>query len=406
MSGSRVTSGDSSRRGILAVGAASLCSDAGHELVTSLLPSFLTSTLGAGAAALGAIDGAADALTGLAKLAGGPLAADPRRRSRLAAGGYLGTAAATALIGATVAVWQVAVLRAAAWVSRGLRSPARDMVLTTLATQDRYGRAFGVERAGDNAGAIAGPLLASLLVGTLGVRACILLAVVPGVLAAAAISVAVREARRLAADTGARAGLALRIGELRRAGLLRVLAPVAAFECGNLASTLLILRATDLLAGRSGQAATSVAILLYAGHNAAACVAAWWGGRAVDRVGAGPALAIGAVLYAVAYLGLAAGPAGWPALLTLFLLAGTGIGVAEPAESTLVARRLGEELRAAGFGVLGLVQSAGDLVATVVAGVLWSALSAGAAFCWAAGWMLLSVLAGGLLRPGRAARPG
>lgn len=158
----------------------------------------------------------------------------------------------------------------------------------------------------------------------------------------------------------------------------------------------LILRATDLLAGRPGQAATGVAILLYAGHNAAACVAAWWGGRVVDRVGAGPVLAIGALLYAVAYLGLAAGPVGWPALLALFLLAGTGIGVAEPAESTLVARRLGEELRAAGFGVLGLVQSAGDLVATVVAGVLWSALSAGAAFCWAAGWMLLSVLAGGL----------
>ncbi|CAG7640248.1 hypothetical protein SIM91_03905 [Rhodococcus opacus] len=63
--------------GVLGVGAASLFSDSSHELVTSLLPTFLTTTLHAGPAALGAIDGTADALTGLAKLAGGPLAADP-----------------------------------------------------------------------------------------------------------------------------------------------------------------------------------------------------------------------------------------------------------------------------------------------------------------------------------------
>ena len=95
---------------MVSVGAASLLSDSSHEMVTSLLPSFLTTTLGAGPAALGAIDGVADALTGVCKLAGGPLANDPSRRGRLAAGGYLGTAVATAAIGLTVAVWQVAVL--------------------------------------------------------------------------------------------------------------------------------------------------------------------------------------------------------------------------------------------------------------------------------------------------------
>ena len=65
--------------GVLGVGAASLFSDSSHEMVTSLLPTFLTSTLGGGPATLGAIDGDADALTGLAKLAGGPLAIDPAR---------------------------------------------------------------------------------------------------------------------------------------------------------------------------------------------------------------------------------------------------------------------------------------------------------------------------------------
>lgn len=82
--------------GVASVGVASLCSDAGHELTTSLLPTFLTSTLHAGPAALGTIEGVADALVGLSKLAGGPLSADPPRRARLASGGYLVTAVATA----------------------------------------------------------------------------------------------------------------------------------------------------------------------------------------------------------------------------------------------------------------------------------------------------------------------
>jgi hypothetical protein len=104
-----------------------LFSDSSHELVTSLLPTFLTVSLHAGPAALGVIEGTSDALTGFSKLIGGPLANDPRRRGRSAAGGYLGTAVATAAIGLTTAVWQVAVLRAFAWVSRGIRSPPRDV---------------------------------------------------------------------------------------------------------------------------------------------------------------------------------------------------------------------------------------------------------------------------------------
>ena len=91
--------------GVAGVGAASLFSDAGHEMATSVLPTFLTSTLHASPAALGAIEGLSDALVGLSKLAGGPLANDPQRRGRLASGGYLGTAIATAAIGLTTAVW-------------------------------------------------------------------------------------------------------------------------------------------------------------------------------------------------------------------------------------------------------------------------------------------------------------
>ena len=231
--------------GVAGVGAASLFSDAGHEMATSVLPTFLTSTLHAGPAALGAIEGFSDALVGLSKLAGGPLANEPGRRGRLASGGYLGTAIATAAIGLTTAVWQVAILRAVAWASRGIRSPARDMLLTSLAPKSAYGRAFGLERAGDNAGAILGPLLASVLVSVVGIRHVILLAIIPGVFAAISITIAARQARTTLTAVEGRRTLTLNIGELRRAGLARALAPAALFELGNLATTLLILRATN-----------------------------------------------------------------------------------------------------------------------------------------------------------------
>lgn len=387
-------------RGVLGVGTASLCSDASHEMVTSLLPTFLTSTLHAGPAALGTIDGISDALASVAKLAGGSLAAEPRRRPRIASGGYLGTALATAAIGLTSALWQVGALRAFAWLSRGIRSPARDMILTDLAGRGAYGRAFGLERAGDNAGAILGPLLAAGLVGALGVRHTILLAVVPGVFAALSITLAAREVRRVATTGRAKATLRLNLGALRRAGIGPVLVPVALFELGNAATTLLILRATDLLhhGGRSLATATSVAVLLYAGYNAVATGAALVGGQLADRVSPRLVFALGAAGFLAGYLIFAAGPRSWLPLLLAFALAGAGIGLAETAQSAVVAAALPDELRSNGFGLLGLVQALGDVGSTLVAGLLWSQVSATVAFGYLAVWMAASVLAAGLWR--------
>jgi MFS family permease len=387
--------------GVAGVGAASLFSDAGHEMVTSVLPTFLTSTLHAGPAALGAIEGASDALVGLSKLAGGPLANDPARRGRLASGGYLGTAVLTAGIALTTGVWQVAVLRAGAWVSRGIRSPARDMLLTSLAPTTAYGRAFGLERAGDNTGAIVGPLLASLLVAFVGVRETILLAFIPGIFAAVSITIAARQARSTLGAEAGRRTLALNLDELRRAGLARALAPAALFELGNLATTLLILRATGLLTadGRSVTAATSLAILLYAAHNGAATLSSLGGGQLADRASPRLVFAAGAAVYVLGYAVFAWDQHAWPVLLAGFLLSRVGIGFAETAESTVVAQLLPEHLRGNGFGVLGLVQAFGDLGATLVAGLLWAVFSPTVAFAYAAAWMALSVLASGWLRP-------
>jgi MFS family permease len=384
--------------GVTGVGAASFFSDSGHEIATAVLPSFITTVLHSSAAALGVIEGFSDALTGVAKLIAGPIANDPERRGRIASGGYLGTALATGAIGLVATVWQAGALRALAWVSRGLRSPARDSLLASLAPAAAYGRAFGLERAADNLGAVVGPLLAAGLVSWVGIRPAIYFAFAPGVAAAVAITVAARAARRQGA--GPRASRRLNFAGLRESGVWRAMLPVAMFEGGNVASTLLILRATQLLHGgsRTAAAAASLAILIYAAHNALAALVAYLGGHWIDRVGPRFVFAAGGGLYVLAYAGFAVGPSAWPLLLLCFSLAGGAIGLAETAESTLVARALPDRLRGSGFGLLGGVQAAGDLLSTVVAGVLYTTVSATAAFAYAGAWMLASLLSTGQLR--------
>jgi MFS family permease len=339
--------------GVASVGAASFFSDAGHEIATAVLPGFLTGVLGGSAATLGLIEGLSDALLGLAKLVSGPLANQPARRVQLARGGYLLTAVCTAAIGLATTVWQAGVLRAAAWVARGARTPARDAMLAGLAPPEAYGRAFGVERAGDNLGAVVGPLLASILAATVGIRTSFLFALIPGALAAVAISVAAAQARPVATAVPVRARARLGLVGLRRAGLLRPLLPVALFEVGNITTTLLILRATQLLeqGGRSPTtAAAAAAIVLYAGHNLTAAIVALAGGTWIDRRGPRPAFAAGAAAYVLAYGGFAFPIPHWPLLAGWFGLAGAGIGLAEPAESTLVAQLLPDRLRGSGLG--------------------------------------------------------
>ena len=179
-------------RGVTGIGTASFLADVGHEIPTALLPSLLTSTLGAPAAALGLIEGVSDALAGGARFVGGALADDPNRRRTVAVGGYTTTAALGAVTGVATSVWQVGVLRAGAWAARGLRVPAGNALLADVVPANAYGRAYGFERMMDNLGAIFGPLLALGLVASIGVRWAIGLSVIPGLLAAGAIVYAIR----------------------------------------------------------------------------------------------------------------------------------------------------------------------------------------------------------------------
>src|SRR5581483_5742466 len=323
-------------RGVAGIGGASFLADLGHEVPTALLPSFLASTLGAPASALGLIEGIADGCAGAARFVGGGLADDPERRRRSALGGYSATAVLSSLIGVTTAAWPVRVLRAGAWSARGLRVPARNALLADVVPAGAYGRAYGFERSMDNLGAIGGPLLALALVALVGTRTAILLSVIPGLLAALAILYAIHGTRRPTEQH--RQPLRFHLRAVLQGRLKRIFFGISAFEIGNVAATLLILRATELLTPDHGHdAATKIALGLYIAYNAAAAIFSVPGGHLGDKTSSLGVLGIGVGCFAAAYLCFAFVGSSIALLAAGFVVAGIAIGFVETAEHAVVA---------------------------------------------------------------------
>ena len=375
-----------------AIGVASFLSDAGHEVPTALLPTFLTGTLGAPAAALGLIEGIADGAAGVAKLAGGALADDPHRRRTVAVGGYAATAVLSSAIGLATTPLQVGILRAGAWAARGIRGPSRNALLADVTNPEAYGRAYGFERMMDNLGAIVGPLLALLLVSLVGVRTAIILSIVPGLGAAMAIAYAARHVMRSLSRE--RRPVKLQVRPVLGGKLGRLFIGMGAFEFGNVAATLLILRATEVLSDSRGErSAAQIALVLYIGYNLAATLASLPGGQLSDRRSSLHSLVVGAGAFLVAYGLFAAASGGIGLLVVGFVLAGVGIGFAETAEAAAVAAFTPEPIRGSAFGLLAALQSLGNFAASAVAGFLWTVFSPTAAFLWLAFWMTVALVA-------------
>src|SRR5216110_2583180 len=161
----------------------SLLNDFASEMIYPLLPAFVTGVLGGGPQALGALDGAAEFAAAVVKLGAGRLADRPSRRGPLIVLGYLIAVVVRPVIAVTGAAWQVIGLRVVDRLGKGLRTPPRDALIADATPADLVGRAFGLQRGMDHAGAVLGPILAWWLLasGSAGLRTVIGASIVPGV---------------------------------------------------------------------------------------------------------------------------------------------------------------------------------------------------------------------------------
>jgi MFS family permease len=362
----------------------SLFNDFASEMVYPLLPAFVVGTLGGGALALGALDGAADLTSALLKVASGRLSDRPGWRGPLILAGYATAVLVRPLISAASAAWQVVGFRVVDRVGKGLRTPPRDALIAAVTPPPQRGRAFGFHRGADHFGAVLGSLAAwYLLARGAEVRSVIAWSVAPGIAAFVVLALVLR-------GTGAPAPPTEGGGTTDAAG--RVFwAPVgalAALALFRLPETLLILRLQD-----RGVAVATIP-LIWAGLHVVRSGSSYPGGWLSDHLGPRAAVAAGGALFALVAAALALELAPLVAVAA-FLALGLVAGLTEPAERALVAR-LTPVRTGRGFGAYHALTGLMALPAGLLFGALYQnrggpwALAASAAGMLAASAMWLA----------------
>src|ERR1700733_2023245 len=309
---------------VVLLGFTSLFTDVGTEMIFPLLPVFLTEVLKAGPAYIGLVEGAADTVSSLLKLASGVVADRVPRRKPLVLFGYGLASAVRPFVALATHPWHVLAVRVTDRVGKGIRGSPRDALIADAAG-DRAGRAFGYQSAMDNLGAVGGPLLATALVALhVPLRGVFWIAVVPGAIATA-IVVAVREPARVTSPSPAASPQA----RVLTPTLTSYLAILALFSLGNSSDGFLLLRA------RSLGLTTAEIPILWAALNASKVGWAWLGGALADRVPRARLIAVGWGVYALVYAGLGEATAPWH-VWALFILYGVFFGLTEPVEKALL----------------------------------------------------------------------
>ena len=385
MTQSQEASGQNERwlnRNVVGMTVTSFFSDVGHEMATAILPAFLA-ILGVPPAALGAIEGIADATSSFVKLGTGWLSDRLGHRKAITVSGYALTGASQAIF-AVANGWGIVLLgRVVGWFGRGIRGPLRDAMLADSVPPPVRGKAFGFHRAGDTLGAVLGPLIAVALVPFLharlagdasqAFRAVFLITAIPGLASALVFALVVRERQRDPNHT-LRFWAALRSMPVR---LRRAMIGVGIFGLGDFSHTLIILAAIQLLTPTHGVVrASALAGLLYVLHNVAYALAPFPIGALSDRFGRRALLSAGYVLGAAVSVALGlflvGGHASVTDLAIVFACAGIMLGIVDTLEGAMVADFAHLEVRGTAYGVLGTVNGVGDLVSSALVGALWT----------------------------------
>ena len=373
------------------LGGVSLLTDAATEAVYPLLPFFLTHVLGAGALSLGLIEGVAEATSGVLKIVSGRLSDRWNRRKPIVVSGYSLSSIARPFIGLAHAWPTVLGLRFLDRIGKGVRSAPRDAMLAGMADPANWGRVYGLHRAMDNAGAVVGPLLATLfLLGYPGrYRTLFALTAIPG---AAAVLLLLRvqesDSMRPAKETAKIASAAAPERELIRGlppALFRYLVVLLVFTLGNSTDAFLLLRLTDVAGGP--KFIPVLWALLHVVKSSLTVV----GGSLSDRLGRRTLIAGGWLVYALVYAGFAASET-LPALVTWFLVYGVYFGLTEGTERALIADLAPAALRGSAFGIYNAVTGLGALLASVVFGLIWNQFGTAAAFGSGAALALLATI--------------
>ena len=423
MDGEKASNGRWFNRNVFAFGLTSFLGDFCHEMATSILPQFMQA-IGSSAAALGFIEGIADALSSFVKLGAGYHSDKIGHRKRWTVVGYFLTAVSKAIFAFAFA-WPLILLgRSIGWLGRGIRSPLRDAMLAESVAPNYRGKAFGFHRAGDTAGAVAGPLAAfglmswvsshpdivgalekwiPSLAGSPGLdfRFIFLLTLIPGILSVISILMVAEKRRAPNHDLQLMGALRSMPKDYRL-----FLVAVGVFGMADFAPTLMILRATTVMEPQMGIIeASRIATLLYLLRNIVYAVACYPIGALSDRFSRSRYLAVGYGVAVITFLGFAYVVTSIWWFVVFFSLAGVFIAWEDTIEGITVQDYVDDTLAGTAYGIMGVVNGVGDFSASFIVGMLWTATRPEWGFAYASAVGLLGVILMARVHPKRTPSP-
>jgi len=366
-------------RTVLALGMVSMFMDISSEIIHSLLPVFLVTALGAGAEAVGLIEGVAEATAMITRVFSGALSDRLGKRKVLALAGYGLGALSKPLFALASGVGLVFTARFVDRIGKGIRGAPRDALIADVTPPRLRGAAFGLRQSLDTAGAFVGPLLAILLMELFAgdFRKVFWLAVIPGGAAVAILFFGVREPK--VSSAGGRKTFFSRaeLAALGR-GYWLVVAVGAVFTLARFSEAFLLLRAEDV-----GLKISMVPIVLVV-MNIVYTLTAYPAGYLSDRIGRTGLMTMGLLMLIISDLLLATAGQVW------LVLVGAGcwglhMGLTQGLLSALVADSAAPQRRGTAFGVFGLISGVALLLASLLAGWLWQNFGAATTFFGGAG---------------------
>jgi len=382
-------------RTVVVLGLVSLLNDSASEMITPLLPIFLTATLGAGPAIVGLVEGLAEATASILKLVSGRLADRGVPAKSLVLGGYTLSNIMRPLIGLAVGWTSVLLLRFLDRVGKGIRTAPRDALIAAAAGPEQRGRAFGFHRSMDHAGSVIGPLLAfGLLSAHADLEHVFLASAVPGVLVLLLLYVGVPASQATVLPAPARFSWGALHGRLKAmivaAGLLALASVPEVFVV--------------LWARQAGLEVVWVP-LVWAAASVAKMIIAMPAGILSDRVGRLPLLLGGWLMRVIVLLLLAFADPGSAGVWLLFIAYSATLAVTEPAERSVIGDHAAAEERGTAFGLYHLASGLLVLPGALLFGMIWEHHGSGAAFAIsasvtaAAAALMLALAAGGRSGP-------
>lgn len=379
-------------RGVWALGLVSLLMDTSSEMIHSLLPVFLTSVLGASALSVGIIEGIAEATASVTKVFSGAFSDRIGRRTPLVLLGYVLAALTKPAFALAPTIGWVVGARFVDRLGKGIRGAPRDALLADLSPPDLMGACFGLRQSLDTVGAFAGPLIAVVVMALSGdsYRLVFWIAAIPAALTAPVILIGIREP----AAHRCRPSRKLAWSDLGRfpPAFWTVVCVAMMMTLARFSEGFLLLRAQSL-----GLDAALIPLILVT-MNLVYAATSYPVGRLSDRIGRQGLLIAGFAVLIAADLILAEA-AGIPALIGGVTLWGLHMGMTQGLLASIVADSVPPDLRGTGYGVFHLASGLTLLLASVIAGWVWTAIGPAATFMAGAGFTVLALAVWAMLAP-------